>query len=68
MKSFQIVLSNNLCDYGTAIANDMRIENIIPQHLEAIVMKLQEVGINMEVGSDFIHVFKTDKPLNVQKS
>ena len=26
-------------------------------------MKLQEVGINMEVGSDFIHVFKTDKPL-----
>ena len=48
---------------AAAIANDMRIENIIPQHLEAIVMKLQEVGINMEVGSDFIHVFKTDKPL-----
>lgn len=39
---------------AAAMANDMRIENIIPQHLEAIVMKLQEVGINMEVGSDFI--------------
>ena len=48
---------------AAAMANDMRIENIIPQHLGAIVMKLQEVGINMEVGSDFIHVFKTDKPL-----
>ena len=48
---------------AAAMANDMRNENIIPQHLEAIVMKLQEVGINMEVGSDFIHVFKTDKPL-----
>ena len=48
---------------AAAMANDMRIENIIPQHLEAIVMKLQEVGINMEVGSDFIHVFKTGKPL-----
>ena len=48
---------------AAAMADDMRIENIIPQHLEAIVMKLQEVGINMEVGSDFIHVFKTDKPL-----
>ena len=48
---------------AAAMANDMRIENIIPQHLEAIVMKLQEVGINMEVGSDFIHVFKSDKPL-----
>ena len=48
---------------AAAMANDMRIENIIPQHLEAIVMKLQEVGINMEVGSDFIHVLKTDKPL-----
>ena len=48
---------------AAAMANDMRIENIIPQHLEAIVLNLQEVGINMEVGSDFIHVFKTDKPL-----
>lgn len=48
---------------AAAMAEDMRIENIIPQHLEAIVMKLQEVGINMEVGSDFIHVLKTDKPL-----
>lgn len=48
---------------AAAMANDMRIENIIPQHLEAIVMKLQEVGINMEVGSDFIHVFKSDQPL-----
>lgn len=48
---------------AAAVADDMRIENIIPQHLDAIIMKLKEIGIKMEVGSDFVHVFKTDRPL-----
>ena len=48
---------------AAAMANDMRIENIIPQHLEAIVMKLQEVGINMEVGSDFVHILGRNSEL-----
>lgn len=41
---------------ASAIADDMVIENVIPQHLDAIISKLKEVGIKMEVGSDFIHV------------
>ncbi len=34
---------------GAAMGTDMRVENVIPQHLDAIIMKLREIGINMEV-------------------
>ena len=48
---------------AAAMAEDVVIENIIPQHLEAITMKLQELGTNMKVKEDSIHVYKGDKPL-----
>ncbi len=41
---------------GAAMGDGMMIENVIPQHLEAIIMKLKEIGIQMEVGSDFVHI------------
>ena len=41
---------------AAAMADDMVIENVIPQHLESIISKLKEVGIRLEVGSDFIRV------------
>ncbi len=48
---------------AAAMADDMMIENIIPQHLDAIIMKLREIGVQLEVGSDFVHVLRNDKPL-----
>lgn len=48
---------------AAAMAEEMTIENIIPQHLEAILMKLEEIGIDMEVGPDFVKISHTDKPL-----
>ncbi len=48
---------------AAAMADDMRIENVIPQHLDAIIMKLQEIGINMKIGSDYVHVFRTEHEL-----
>ncbi|MCF0258884.1 MAG: UDP-N-acetylglucosamine 1-carboxyvinyltransferase [Erysipelotrichaceae bacterium] len=45
---------------ASAMAEDMVIENVIPQHLEAILSKLAEIGINMDIGSDFVHVFGND--------
>jgi UDP-N-acetylglucosamine 1-carboxyvinyltransferase len=48
---------------AAAMADDMTIENIIPQHLEAILSKLDEIGIGMDVGSDFVRIYNTDVPL-----
>lgn len=45
------------------MADDMIIENIIPQHIEAILMKLEEIGIEMKVGPDFVEIFGNDKEL-----
>ena len=48
---------------AAAMADDVVVENIIPQHLEAILMKLEEIGINMKVGTDFVEIFKTEGEL-----
>lgn len=45
---------------ASAMAEDMTIENVIPKHLEAILSKLTEIGIQMDVGSDFIRVYGND--------
>ncbi len=48
---------------AAAMADDMVVENIIPQHLDAIIMKLKEIGIKLKVGTDFVEVFKSNGPL-----
>ncbi len=41
---------------AAAMAEDVLIENIIPHHLEALISKLEEMGVKMEVGVDSIRV------------
>ncbi|MBB5183778.1 UDP-N-acetylglucosamine 1-carboxyvinyltransferase [Catenisphaera adipataccumulans] len=48
---------------AAAMADDMLIENVIPQHLDAILMKLKEIGINLQIGTDSVHVFRTENDL-----
>lgn len=38
---------------AAAMGEVVRINNIIPLHLEALISKLVEMGVNIEVGSDF---------------
>ncbi len=38
---------------AAAMGEEVRINNIIPLHLEALISKLVEMGVNIEVGSDF---------------
>lgn len=39
---------------AAAMAKRMVINNIIPQHIEALLSKLKEMGVNMEVGVDHV--------------
>lgn len=41
---------------AAAAADSVRIENIIPQHLESLLSKLDEIGIDMEVGVDNVWI------------
>lgn len=44
---------------AAAIAKKMTIENIIPLHLESLLSKLEEMGINMEVDVDKVTISDT---------
>lgn len=45
---------------AAATAKKMVIKNIIPQHLESLLSKLQEMGINMEVDVDQVTIYETE--------
>ena len=42
---------------AAAMAEKMTIENIIPHHLEALISKLQEMGVRMDIGLDAMTVY-----------
>ena len=41
---------------AAACAKKMRINNVIPQHLDSLLSKLDEMGVNMHVGIDYVEV------------
>ena len=41
---------------AAACAKKMHINNVIPQHLESLLSKLDEMGVNMHVGIDYVEV------------
>ncbi len=47
---------------AAAAAKEVRIENIIPHHLEALLSKLKEIGCNMEIDVDNV-VIRSSKNL-----
>lgn len=38
----------------------IRINNIIYEHIESFIAKLDEMGAKMEIGEDYVHVFPSD--------
>lgn len=53
---------------ASLIGKDLKIDNIIPNHLEALIAKLKESGVDMEVGIDNIIVKGNNKfkPLSIK--
>ena len=53
---------------GAAIGNNLKISNIIPEHIEALTSKLEEMGVFLDIGADYIIVSSGDtyKPVNVK--
>ena len=54
---------------GALCGNNLKIDNIIPEHIDSLISKLEEIGINLEIGSDFVEVLgmdKTLKPTNIK--
>ncbi len=47
---------------GALLGENLRIENIIPEHVESLTLKLNEMGVKMEIGSNYIVVNRVEKP------
>jgi len=45
---------------GALMGDKLRINNVIPEHLEAFIAKLQEAGVELEIGEDYVVVSKID--------
>ena len=54
---------------GALMGNNLKIENIIPDHIEPLLLKLQEMGIPFTVDADSIVISRKDdiKKVNVNK-
>ena len=46
---------------GALCGENLRIENIIPEHIEAFISKLEEIGANIKLGTDYAIISKKDK-------
>ncbi len=53
---------------GALVGKNLKIYNIIPEHIEALTSKLKEMGANIEIGPDYLVITKKDeyKPVNVK--
>ena len=45
---------------AAACGEDVTISNVIPQHIEALTSKLEEMGVNLEIGSDYVRVLESN--------
>ena len=45
---------------GALCGNKLRIDNLIPEHLDALLSKLEEIGIKLDIGLDYVEVSKCD--------
>ena len=53
---------------GALCGNKLKIDNIIPTHVEALTSKLQEAGVEVEIGADYVTVSKPKEylPVNIK--
>ena len=46
---------------GALVGKKLRIENIIPKHIEMLISKMEEMGVDIEVGDDYAVISKATK-------
>ena len=53
---------------GSLCGNTIKVDNLIPEHLDSLISKLEEVGIDIEVGQDYAIVSNTKdiKPTTIK--
>jgi UDP-N-acetylglucosamine 1-carboxyvinyltransferase len=52
---------------GALMGKNLKIENIIPEHIDSLLTKLREMGVKLDVYDDYLIISKTDnlKPVKI---
>lgn len=50
---------------GALLGDHLRIENLIPDHIESLTLKLKEMGYPLEIGHDYVEISAIDSPNSV---
>ena len=53
---------------GSLCGKNIKVDNIIPEHIDSLLSKLEEIGTDVEVGTDYVLISKADhyKPTNIK--
>ena len=53
---------------GALAGNRLKIDNLIPDHLDSLISKLDEIGSDVEIGSDYVIISKKEglKPTKIK--
>lgn len=47
---------------GALLGDNLKIDNIIPEHIESLTLKLKEMGVEIDIGSNYIIINKCKNP------
>lgn len=52
---------------AAAVGENVRVNNVIPQHIEALTSKLEDMGVDLEIGIDYVKVNSANnlKPVDI---
>lgn len=45
---------------GALSGAPLKVDNIIPEHIDSLISKLEEIGVNLELGSDYVIINSKD--------
>ena len=53
---------------GALIGNQLKVDNIIPEHVEMLTLKLKEMGVPIEIGPDYVIVSRSEhlRPVKIK--
>ena len=53
---------------GALCGDRLKIDNLIPEHLDSLLSKLEEIGVDLEIGQDYVTVSAVDhiKPTTIK--
>ena len=54
---------------GALCGQTLKIDNLIPEHVDSLLSKLEEMGVDFEVGADYVTIYQSGqllKPTNIK--